>query len=318
MAYQLREDEYQQKHTTANCSCTLIHAPQAIMEAILRGPRNSIPLITPYLTTHSGTVTYVQLVDSEQTSSFVAISHVWSDGLGNNEKNAIPRCQFDRLSDLASRLFDGQPQPFWLDTLCFPLGPQDIYDLALIRMHKSYADAHKVLLLDHYLLSANRIGMSDEEMMAMLFCSPWNRRLWTLQEAFLAKSLVIQFADTHIDILEWLDRENDNDTKAEFGDLTFNNIWVSFEGLRASERGPSFLKHMMSIPETKKALAFRSTSVKDDEPLCLGSLLGLDSEEIVGAPASERIPGRPFCTNHFLERTEASGRGLSLGTSTLP
>ena len=83
-----------------------------------------------------------------------------------------------------------------------------------------------VLLLDHYLLSTNRIGMSDEEMMAMLFCSLWNRRLWTLQEGFLAKSLVIQFADTYIDILEWLDRENDNDTKAEFGNLDFSNIWV--------------------------------------------------------------------------------------------
>ena len=100
----------------------------------------------------------------------------------------------------------------------------------------------------------------------MLFCSPWNRRLWTLQEGFFAKSLVIQFADTHIDILEWLDRENDNDTKAEFGNLNFSNIWVSFESLRASERGPSFWKHVMSIPETKKALAFRSNSMKDDEP----------------------------------------------------
>jgi hypothetical protein len=131
--------------------------------------------------------------------------------------------------------------------------------------------------------------MSDEEMMTMLFCSPWNRRLWTLQEGFFAKSLVIQFADTHIDILEWLDRENDNDTKAEFGNLNFSNIWVSFESLRASERGPSFWKHVMSIPETKKALAFRSTSMKDDEPLCLGNLLGLDSEEIVRASASERM-----------------------------
>jgi hypothetical protein len=320
----LREDEYKQKHTTANCSCTLIHAPQAIMEAIRRGPRNSIPLITPYRTTQSGTVTYVQLVDSEQTSSFVAISHVWSDGLGNSEKNAIPRCQFDRLSDLVSRLFDGQPQPFWLDTLCFPLGLQDIYDLALIRIHKSYADAHKVLLLDHYLLSANRIGMSDEEMMAMLFCSPWNRRLWTLQEGFLAKSLVIQFADTHIDILEWFDRENDNDTKAEFGHLTFNNIWVSFESLRASERGPSFVKpydeHSRNEEGARLPLYQHEgrQAFVPRESARLGFRGDRSGTNFRTHAQGLGAPGRPFCTSHFLERPEASGRGLSLGTSILP
>lgn len=76
---------------------------------------------------------------------YVAISHVWSGGLGNVSSNAIPTCQFKRLSALVGSLFNGTPHPFRLDTLCFPLEPQEAYNLALVRMRESYEKADRVL-----------------------------------------------------------------------------------------------------------------------------------------------------------------------------
>jgi hypothetical protein len=94
--------------------------------------------------------------------TYTAISHVWSDGLGNPEKNALPECQLLRLRDLVRRTYllefspfydnrtkdserksrekwaswakmrPGRPHFnidqkrvfFWMDTLCIPVCPE--------------------------------------------------------------------------------------------------------------------------------------------------------------------------------------------------
>ena len=38
---------------------------------------------------------------------YVAISHVWADGLGSTTEEGLPRCQVERLSKLASQLLPG-------------------------------------------------------------------------------------------------------------------------------------------------------------------------------------------------------------------
>ena len=64
--------------------------------------------------------------------------------------------------------------------------------------------------------------------------------------------------------------------------------------------------------------------MKDDEPLCLGSLLGLHSEEIVRTPASERmrkaweLQEDHFASVIFWKGPKLQDEGFSLGTSILP
>jgi hypothetical protein len=287
-AYQLDPATYQTRHTKPNCPCVPVYASQKRLSQILRSSQGCIPLITPYSTyvDDEGT-NNIHLVESCPTEEYVAISHVWSDGLGNVNQNSIPRCQFDRLSKLVTDLYDGTPKPFWLDTLCFPLEPQKAYDLALIAMRKTYADAHKVLTLDSYLLAQNKDGMAVEEILTRVFCSPWNRRLWTLQEGFLAKSIIFQMSDSFVNISDSFNR--DDEKRASLGDLTFKSMWLFYDELRASERGPEYTHHVMNAPAAKKALASRSTSVLADEALCLGNLLGLDPEMIVQTPDEDRI-----------------------------
>ena len=172
-AYQVRQNEYERKHTASLCSCHDVFALQQDLLSILREDEDAIPLIVPFSTSETSTGTpHVCLVSSRVTEEYVAISHVWSDGLGNENHNAVPMCQFNRLSKLVAELYGGSAKPFWLDTLCFPLEPPEAYNLAMIRMRSTYEDAHKVLVLDGYLLGQESDGMSTDEIVTRIMCSP--------------------------------------------------------------------------------------------------------------------------------------------------
>lgn len=171
-AYQVRAKAYSRKHTTPECFCSDIFASEQELSEILREEGEPIPLIMPFaVQQYKNGAQCVQLTSSKLDDNYVAISHVWSDGLGNENQNAIPMCQFERLSELVTEC-DGSPKAFWLDTLCFPLEPPDLYELAMIRMRSTYEDAWKVLVLDSYLLNQPRLGMSENEMVARIRCSP--------------------------------------------------------------------------------------------------------------------------------------------------
>ncbi|KAI1448494.1 hypothetical protein F5Y02DRAFT_376426 [Annulohypoxylon stygium] len=296
LAYQVTDEKtYITKHATPACDCEFVYAAQDSLVTILCGHTPSVPLITsaePFRSADGRL--YVNLVPSIVSNDFVkyvAISHVWSDGLGNNANNAIPLCQYRRIVNLVSYL-DEENQDgitFWLDTLCFPLAPPEAYNQALIRMRQSYEDAYKVLVFDGYLLGENVLAMPFDEVALRVICSPWNRRLWTLQEGMLARTLIFQFRDTYIDLGPWLQRQNGYSTTLQ--SLMFCNTWRSYASLRVFETEPT---RKMNIKQAKKALNFRSTSVSDDEPLCLGNLLGVDAESVAragsnGDPARIRI-----------------------------
>lgn len=68
--------------------------------------------------------------------------------------------------------------------------------MALQRIADVYRNATHVLVLDSALTQFEAEGRHPAELLLRVFaCSPWMRRLWTLQEAALAKNLYIQFKD---------------------------------------------------------------------------------------------------------------------------
>ncbi|KAB8336698.1 hypothetical protein FH972_021008 [Carpinus fangiana] len=96
------------------------------------------------------------LVQDARNENYTAISHVWSDGLGNPHSNSLPACQMRRIATYCKSMtfeFPNQytwmvPKPlcqkvttrvsrkrsealdrkaiFWMDTLCIPVGPDFI------------------------------------------------------------------------------------------------------------------------------------------------------------------------------------------------
>jgi hypothetical protein len=149
---------------------------------------------------HSNKDRTVTVIESGPDIAYVAISHVWTDDLGNVQRNALPRCQMLRLSELTRSLPGCAPNstPFWIDTIGRPpdvAGQNEAQGLAVGVMRRTYEDAYAVLVLDSWLQSLAIKGLSDTEILLRIVCSAWNSRPWTLQEGALANTLFFQFAD---------------------------------------------------------------------------------------------------------------------------
>ena len=257
--------------------------------------RGMIPLITTAAPTKENTE--IPLVEREsQETDYVAISHVWSDGLGNLEDNAMPQCQLNRLISLVQNL-PGRARPiehFWLDTICVPPDSKDKAQQkaqvqALNLMRDTYADATAVLVLDSWLLSNTCSDKEVEEVLMRIFNSTWNSRLWTYQEGALAKSLCFQFKDAAYDLEDGM-AELHARSEVNFA-LSFtltSSLNVRYENLRQFMRKTTAEERMLAVFE---GLRFRSTSVLADEALCLATLLGLDVSKILkaGSKASQRM-----------------------------
>lgn len=115
--------------------------------------------------------------------------------MGNPKRNGLPKCQLLRIQRLVNDLYPDstEPVPFWIDTVCVPLQPS-ARSSAIKAMRFTYKQADKVLVLDNTLSSLEK-GASAVEMFARVMSSSWIRRLWTFQEAALAKSLHYQLSD---------------------------------------------------------------------------------------------------------------------------
>jgi hypothetical protein len=169
--------------------------------------------------------------EASPESAYIALSHVWIDGLGNPSGNSIHRCQLQRIK----RLLDATPEAglhhylvnalsgckiesgsskgfvpafepgtihrpkkdylFWLDTLCVPLSREDLRLQAINHMDAVYAAAHQVFILDSILASTRFTDCHYEEALAKVVCSAWMSRSWTLQEGVLASDRRVVFAD---------------------------------------------------------------------------------------------------------------------------
>ncbi|KAF2193402.1 hypothetical protein K469DRAFT_712157 [Zopfia rhizophila CBS 207.26] len=207
LAYQITDFTYKGKHTTPDCKCEYVSL-QGELDFIKNVIDDGcIPLV--FVKTEEGedepSVGITAWGGETWTESFpfVAISHIWADGIGNTEENAIPWCQLTKLQNEVNKLYDAERRlkpgiPFWIDTLMIPLEPE-AKAKAISGMDQVYRSADKVLVLDASLEAISAKGDPQELMMRIYVC-PWMSRLWTLQEAFLARQLFFRFADESLRI----------------------------------------------------------------------------------------------------------------------
>ncbi|KAH8878604.1 HET domain-containing protein [Thozetella sp. PMI_491] len=103
---QIDNETYKTQHRTKDCQCEHICPDQSEIRRIL--DKGGVPVI--YVTSSAGQnggPKSLRVEVSEGSTfihSYTAISHVWSDGLGNPKANSLPLCQieflYDRLSDM--------------------------------------------------------------------------------------------------------------------------------------------------------------------------------------------------------------------------
>ena len=286
LSRKLNEDSYLTRHVDECCNCKGFTAkPAGILKC------GFVPLVTAILDEDESFE--VRLVPRTAKSSYVAISHVWSDGLGNVKENALPHCQLMRLSYLIDQLSSTSLKYtyFWLDTLCVPpdvMEEDEAQRFAIERMRETYEDAEAVLVLDSWLLSSKLDSRPDEEILTQIFASHWNRRLWTFQEGALAKSLYFQFSDGPYDLdqgIQRLERRKDLVLDHTLRPAIFARNWSLRRFVQSHQNGDLHAK-ILSLFATFR---YRQTSVASDEALCLGTILGLSISNILKAIPEERM-----------------------------
>jgi len=198
--HQINLGNYQNKHESEGCSCDDLVVDSTNLTDILLQEEKY-----PMLRFKRGVRDLDHdIVESEFNQPYVAISHVWADGLGNPFANSLPRCKLYHLRELVKAVVrkgtgsgeQANENPLiWLDTLCCPAQDGIGKKTAIEKIRLVYRRAQYVLVLDAGLMSYESKLQDWPETMARMFTSSWMRRLWTLQEGALAQSLFFQFAD---------------------------------------------------------------------------------------------------------------------------
>lgn len=297
-ATRIPENSYQTKHVCKDGNCDEVVAKQSQLDCILRA-KDSIPLISTI--DHNAAVDQslcIDLIKSNPDTKYVAISHIWSEGLGNELQNGLPRCQLLALSGFVKELYDSEAGQilFWIDSICCPRIPDDLRGIAISKMRDTYAKADKVLVLDSWLQCQEMEKEWAFEFVLKVFLSKWNKRLWTLQEGALAKNLVFRFKTASFPYPNVIPGSNlqSSTSKPHLDCEALKQVTlvatcsIPHKALRGHQL-PSNGTHRERIQtlQTLRGFKSRDTSHDKDEALCLGALLNLDLKEIVGKKSLE-------------------------------
>lgn len=291
VAYQTNLKDYHTQHVNEACRCKELCIDATILDAVVTTGSLALLRIREEKTLDELTV---EIVASRPGFEYLALSHVWADGLGNINRNALPRCQLLYLRKLTqalrAKLSPDNPEAellFWCDTLCCPATPGEGKNRVLAQMKYVYEQAACVLVLDSSLRAYERKVMSSEETCARIITSGWMRRLWTLQEGALSdiqgkRRFWFQFRDepVHLRVL-WHEIVNLYNDGWGQGGLAVD-ILLGISSIR------NFL-HSADLATLDAAFQHRSVSVSSDEPLLIGTLLGLDVAGILNGSDETRI-----------------------------
>lgn len=138
--------------------------------------------------------------------SFATVSHVWSDGWGNEKANSLHTCQLGFIRRQLQRLNEGNDVFFWMDTLLVPVkeGPLSERDKAIKKkairqIFDVFEHSTYTIVLDNGLCASSPPMDLPTQTAMMILASGWMRRLWTLQEAFLSHKLHFVFKESNVE-----------------------------------------------------------------------------------------------------------------------
>ncbi len=271
--YRIDPATYKTKHVSSDCTCEFQGPPLNVIQFALS--RGKIPAIT-VVDDGSELRLDVTTFDSSKMGGYLAFSHVWADGLGSVSEKGLPSCQIRRLAKIASAMLKHDHPCFWIDSLCVP-EQKDLRKKAIILTAKTYASAAAVIVLDNDVQNIS-IRSPSEEVFLTIFGSGWMGRLWTYQEAALARKLIFQMKDGRYEL---------NPTRLPSSTLPLTIIWTQLAKELEKLRGTPDPKVPM-IALAQATLRWRSTSKADDETLAIAGILGIDASELLKYDGEER------------------------------
>jgi hypothetical protein len=299
----VRESDYSTQHMDESCQCQYLEAPLAQIAEILR--QGDIPLVS-YSATGDPSRHSLDVIPYRRRSllipkwprsrtkiPYVAISHVWRQGIGNIKGNALPIYQITRIQSLvncllhpdSSKADNSAPVPFWIDTLCCPRNPEYEWakKLAIRSMKRTYECADRVLVLDKALTEVSS-SSTLVDISARIFVSEWMQRLWTLQEAVVARKLSFQLSDGSLSSEKLLDPVSNMEEGPAFHSGTlFVMSFSPFLSELREDLDVDMTLALLGVAHTRK------TTNADDEALCLAAMTKVDPASLLDVRGEERM-----------------------------
>ncbi|KAK4209671.1 hypothetical protein QBC37DRAFT_449855 [Rhypophila decipiens] len=257
--------------------------------------------------------------DEDDTMDFVTISHVWSDGWGNEQENKLNRCQLSFIRSQIKRATGSENTPFWMDTLVIPVakGEEECRKRGIRQIFDVFSSSSHTIILDNGLsdMDQGKTGRPAEAAMK-IFASIWMRRLWTLQEAYLSNKLLIPFmeenrATNNLVDFDVLEQELELFMKKSTSGITqiikvqlSHTIMGEERRLRKNRmtgkgRHEKLLKEKTAavVANAYRAARWRTTAKPEHEVLALATLLKLETQGTQIEEAGLDPPGKT--TNAF-------------------
>ena len=316
IGYNIDDKTFRGKHVDGCHGCSHLEAPLGDMYAILED--GGIPILRCRRISAAPDVIALSYEKLTSSSRYVAISHVWSDGLGTPSKNSVPRCQLNRLVGRVQEVMrykvkwwrypsraqiEGGRSPnddalLWLDVYCVPASSEiermvRLKRAAIARMVPTYALARLTLVLDHELQNLTLTerdplnAATEEEFLARVVISGWRTRCWTHQEHQVSRRVLFQCLGS----FAAFDNNYFNAKGRKWTELAAELVNVADRSLGAPSQthfGPSGfyplgMKKSLTIPELGTvwdSFQGKSTSRPLDALYVLASVMRLSAKQI--------------------------------------
>jgi hypothetical protein len=168
-----------------------------------------------------------------------------------------------------------------MDARCVP-SRRDMRKRAIGLMAQTYRVAAAVLVIDGGIRSCS-LSASPEEKLLRVMSSGWMQRLWTLQEAVLARRLIFEFSDGLATADELLLASSEDRIDPVVSYLSAE-LYRLIKSRQHSNVGSGF-----RLGDVGNALRFRTSSKVEDETLAISGLLNIDAFELVNLPPEHRM-----------------------------
>ncbi|KAK0185019.1 hypothetical protein F5146DRAFT_1144697 [Armillaria mellea] len=268
---------YSRKHTVETCSCPHIRPRESAVYELLQ----------------AGAVPVVQLlpdgalcISSSSDSLYVAISHVWVDGLGSTTEEGLPRCQIEWIASMIKVVLPGVA--FWMDGLCI-LKEKSLRSFTIKQMTGIYVNADVVLVLDSGIRSCS-LSSPLEDVVLHITTSGWMQRLWTLKEGLLAHKLIFKLSNGFVS-LDDLFLKSERDYYCNPLMLQLLKVLDSFRRLGKvhPQYQPLIPGARLDFAEVVRALVRRWTSRLEDETFTICGLLNVDPSTVLDVEPAEQM-----------------------------
>lgn len=276
------------RHFLQGCVCSMLKPEIEEVVSVIR--RNQTPTLRYR---KGGDYGALEIEAANNSTAYTAISHVWSDGLGNTKGNQMNQCQLARVQKAVDRLYQEDLADnvdcrwWWLDTLCVPKGETYKKEESdtISRMKEIYTRADKVLVIDSGLSTCDE-STHVLEILARFRLSNWIRRLWTIQEGLFAREIFLLVGAVPISLCSLV-----SEAKRLPRDGFQNIIGLDLISNFGAIFGPSISNEVdctsierfeattfeLRVAEVIQTMVYRTSTFLRDEPLCLALLLDMDT-----------------------------------------